>query len=92
MPRCSAASTRSSSPAASASAAPCLRAASCDGLGVLGLALDEEANAAGPAERRISPPESRAEVWVVPTDEEREIARCALAVLEDPAHRDPARS
>ena len=64
-----------------------LRAALVDGLGVLGLALDEEANADGPDERRISSGESTAEVWVVPTDEEGEIARCALAVLEDPAHR-----
>ena len=64
-----------------------LRAALVHGLGVLGLALDEEANADGPDERRISSGESTAEVWVVPTDEEGEIARCALAVLEDPAHR-----
>jgi acetate kinase len=59
-----------------------LRAAVVRGLSVLGLVLDEGANADGPDERRISSAVSRAEVWVVPTDEEGEIARCALAVLE----------
>ena len=33
------------------------------------------------------PADEHGQVWVVPTDEEREIARCAVAVLEDPAHR-----
>jgi len=63
-----------------------LRAAVVHGLGVLGLALDEEANADGPDERHISSSASTAQVWVVPTDEEGEIARCALAVLDGPAH------
>lgn len=58
-----------------------LRAAVVDGLGVLGLRLDEVANAEGPAERRISAPTSLAQVWVVPTDEEREIARATLEVV-----------
>ena len=58
-----------------------LRAAVVDGLEVLGLRLDEVANADGPAERRISAPASRVQVWVVPTDEEREIARATLEVL-----------
>ncbi|GAA4405273.1 acetate kinase [Fodinibacter luteus] len=58
-----------------------LRAAVVDGLGVLGLHLDAAANADGPAERRVSDATSSAPVWVVPTDEEREIARAALEVL-----------
>ena len=58
-----------------------LRAAVVDGLGVLGLQLDAEANADGPAERRVSAGDSSAEVWVVPTDEEREIGRAALVVI-----------
>ena len=58
-----------------------LRAAVVGGLGVLGLRLDEVANADGPAERRISAPTSSAQVWVVPTDEEREIARATLEVV-----------
>ena len=59
-----------------------LRAAVVDGLGVLGLRLDPAANDDdGPAERRVSADSSAAEVWVVPTDEEREIARATLDVL-----------
>ena len=58
-----------------------LRSAVVDGLGVLGLRLDETANADGPPERRISDRMSAAQVWVVPTDEEREIARATLEAL-----------
>ncbi len=61
-----------------------LRAAVVDGLGVLGLRLDAGANADGPAERRVSADDSSAEVWVVPTDEEREIGRAALTVVGVP--------
>ena len=62
---------------------PALREAVVDGLGVLGLQLDPSANAAGdgPAERLVSAPDSSGEVWVVPTDEEREIARATMEVL-----------
>ncbi|MGL5927874.1 MAG: acetate/propionate family kinase, partial [Dermatophilaceae bacterium] len=61
-----------------------LRAAVVDGLGVLGLELDAGANADGPAERWVSSSGSAAPVWVVPTDEEREIARAALELLGIP--------
>ena len=62
---------------------PGLRAAVVDGLGVLGLRLDPAANAdgGGPAERLVSTPDSSGQVWVVPTDEEREIARATVEVL-----------
>ena len=60
-----------------------LRAAVVRGLAVLGLQLDDQANAKGPDERRVSSRQSAAEVWVVPTDEEGEIARCALGVVQD---------
>lgn len=63
---------------------PDLRAAVVDRLGVLGLALDAGANTDGPPERRVSAPASRVEVWVVPTDEEREIARATLELLGIP--------
>ncbi len=49
-----------------------LRAAVAARLGWLGLALDESANAA--AQTRISAPPSRLAAFVVPTDEERQIA------------------
>jgi acetate kinase len=60
---------------------PVVRAAVVDGLGVLGLRLDAAANADGPAERLVSSADSSAPVWVVPTDEEREIGRAALSVV-----------
>jgi len=63
---------------------PVLRTAVVDGLGVLGLRLDASANEEGPAERRVSSAESSAPVWVVPTDEEREIARATLTVIGVP--------
>ena len=49
------------------------------GCGWLGLELDEARNVAG--EGRISADSSRAAVWVVPTDEERMVARHTAAVL-----------
>ncbi|MEP6630281.1 MAG: acetate kinase [Lapillicoccus sp.] len=59
-----------------------LRAAVCDGLGILGVELDAAANAAaGGGERRISTDASRVAVLVVPTNEELEIARQAAAVV-----------
>ena len=61
-------------------AAP-FRAAVVERLGLLGVRVDPEANEAGTPERRISAPGSAVEVWVVPTDEEREIARETLRLL-----------
>jgi acetate kinase len=61
-----------------------LRAAVVDGLGVLGLRLDATANAEGAPERRVSGDDSAAPVWVVPTDEEREIGRAALILVGVP--------
>ena len=58
-----------------------VRAAVVDGLGVLGLQLDVATNAEGPAERLVSSEGSAAPVWVVPTDEEREIGRATLSVV-----------
>ncbi len=45
----------------------------------LGIILDPNANARG--DERISAPESRVSVWVIPTDEEQTIARQTIAVL-----------
>ncbi len=57
---------------------PGLRAAVADRLGLLGVELDEAANADAHDERLISTPASATAVWVVPTNEEWEIAReCA---------------
>ncbi len=60
--------------------APVLRAAVARRLGVLGVVLDDDANASGGGERIVSSPDSRVAVCVVPTDEELEIARQAAGV------------
>ena len=51
-----------------------------DGCGWLGAAIDEQLNAAG--EGRIDAASSRIPVWVLPTDEERVIARHTAELLE----------
>jgi acetate kinase len=62
---------------------PRVRALSLDGLGRLGVAVDEERNRRQEAgERFISPDGARVPVLVVPTDEEIEIAQQALAVVD----------
>lgn len=60
-------------------AAP-IRASICQELDWLGLDFDPQANAAN--QSRISRPGSRVRVWVIATDEESNIARQVLAVLE----------
>ena len=59
------------------------RAAIARGWRVWGVQIDEAANAAadGSAMVRIDAPDSRAEVWVVPTDEGRVAARQAVQLL-----------
>jgi len=52
----------------------------CDRLGFLGVSIDEAANnAASKEERRIS--SGRVAVWVIPTNEELEIARAVFSIL-----------
>ncbi|HVB30742.1 MAG TPA: acetate kinase [Gemmatimonadaceae bacterium] len=60
-----------------------VRAQICDGLAWLGVVLDADRNAATVhgAEGRISAPDSRVEVWVIPTDEELLIARDTVRVV-----------
>jgi acetate kinase len=61
---------------------PGVRAAICQGLGWLGVKLDAEANAAVTHEAAlISAPDSPVRVWMIPTDEERVIARAAAALI-----------
>ena len=64
---------------------PGIRARVADHLGWLGLRLDAAANDANA--RRISPPDSGAQVFVVPTDEEWIIALEAAGFLGDSAIR-----
>ncbi len=66
---------------------PDVRARICDGLERLGIEVDPLANAAdGAAERLVSPAGSEVPVFVIPTDEEREIARAALACIAAAPH------
>ncbi|MEO7420918.1 MAG: hypothetical protein ABIU87_00795 [Ornithinibacter sp.] len=60
---------------------PVLRAAVLGRLGILAVGLDARANAGGPPERRVSTSVSRTQAWVVPTDEESQIARATLDLL-----------
>ncbi|NUQ21269.1 MAG: acetate kinase [Gemmatimonadaceae bacterium] len=64
-------------------AAP-VRSTVCEGLEWLGVKLDAQKNrdTVGGAEGKISGPDSRVEVWVVPTDEELLIARDTVRVVE----------
>ncbi|WP_217915898.1 acetate/propionate family kinase [Miltoncostaea marina] len=65
------------------------RAATAEGLGFLGVAVDPARNAApGDGPRRISPDGAAVDVLVVPTDEELAIALDTMAVVEGAA--DPA--
>lgn len=59
-----------------------IRAAVCRRLSWLGAVLDEEANIRG--DMRISTPESRVEIMVIPTDEEAMIARQTLDTINAP--------
>ncbi|MCF1183368.1 acetate kinase [Marichromatium gracile] len=61
-----------------------VRAGACAGLEALGIELDAAANAgrADEAGLRISTAESRVQLWVIPTNEELEIAQQTLATVE----------
>ena len=54
---------------------PETRQAICDYLGYLGVKIDAEANKCRGKERLISTPDSKVQVWVVPTNEELMIAQ-----------------
>ena len=60
--------------------APDIRERICLASAWLGIDLDRNANARGDA--RITTPQSRVSVWVIPTDEERMIARHTIELLE----------
>ena len=56
-----------------------VRAALCAKLAGLGVKLDEQANASGGP--RISAPDGRVSVWVIPTNKELMIAQHTLALI-----------
>ena len=59
-----------------------IRTAVVGGLDELGISLDPQANAKAKGECRISTPESRTQIWVVPTNEELIVARQTKQLLE----------
>ena len=63
--------------------APDTRAAIIDGLSVFGVELDREANNCRGKEVKISTPESKIAVYVIPTDEEVMLARDAYQNLKN---------
>jgi acetate kinase len=58
-----------------------IRSGVCRDLGWFGITLDPALNAQGEAERKVSAPDSRVEVWTVPTNEEIVVARQARELL-----------
>lgn len=54
----------------------------CEGLEFLGVKFDAEANNCRGEEKLISTPDSRVQVWVVPTDEEIVIARDTMELVK----------
>ncbi len=58
-----------------------IRSGVCRDLGWFGIHLDPSTNSSGPPERKVSSPDSRVEVWTVPTNEEIVVARQARDIL-----------
>ncbi len=61
---------------------PTIRAAVLRGLEELGIALDAVANGAARGEVRIDCPQSRVQIWVMPTNEEWVVAQQAATLLK----------
>lgn len=59
-----------------------IRTGVCRDLDWFGITLDPTANAGGAAERKVSAPGSRVEVWTVPTNEELVVARQSRDLLQ----------
>ena len=58
-----------------------VRSRVCKALAHLGLCLDEAKNGPGEGERLVSKADSPAQIWVIPANEELNVARRTLAVL-----------
>ncbi|MGB9858030.1 MAG: acetate/propionate family kinase [Dictyoglomaceae bacterium] len=60
---------------------PVVRRMVCTGLEHLGIKIDLQANEVKGEERKISTPDSKVQVWVIPTNEELMIARETLRIV-----------
>lgn len=58
-----------------------VRTAVCANLAELGIVLDPELNGRAKGEMKISSPESRTQIWIIPTNEEIVVARQTVSVL-----------
>jgi acetate kinase len=54
---------------------PIVRKNVCERLGALGITINDKANTEGKGERLISGADSKVKVWVIPTNEELQVAR-----------------
>lgn len=59
-----------------------IRSAVCSGLSQLGIELDENKNATARGESRLESNGSRAQIWIIPTNEELIVARQTLGALK----------
>ena len=62
---------------------PSFRASVCANLEELGIVLDAAANDSAKGEANISAPQSRVQIWVIPTNEELIVARQAAQLLSE---------
>jgi acetate kinase len=60
---------------------PAFRASVCENLEDLGIVLDTEVNRTAKGEAKISAPQSRTQIWTIPTNEELIVARQAAQLL-----------
>ncbi len=60
-----------------------IRAAVCAGLSELGISLDDAKNRSLKGEVRLDASDSRAQVWIIPTNEELIVARQTASALKD---------
>lgn len=60
-----------------------IRAAVCDGLSELGISLDDAKNRSSKGEVRLDAADSRAQIWIIPTNEELIVARQTASALKD---------
>jgi acetate kinase len=58
-----------------------VRAEVCRNLNILGIALDPQLNATAKGEARVSAPDSRVQVWIMPTNEELIVAQQCKELL-----------
>ncbi len=60
-----------------------IRAVVCDGLSELGISLDDLKNRSLKGEVRLDAADSRAQIWIIPTNEELIVARQTASALKD---------